>query len=239
MKKIKKTIYVLNINNYGPALTKLTYPFIEFYADKIGADVYTITERKFPDMPVTYEKLQIYELAKKHGNDWNIYIDSDTLVNPILPDVTQMIPKDTVMHWGEDSALIRWRYDEYFMRDGRNISSCNWFTVASDWCVDLWKPIDDLTLQEILENIQPTSLELELGITKEHLIDDYTLSRNIAKFGLKHQTIKKLREKFNIVDNFLYHTYEKSLKEKTESILNIIKEEELGWFLANKLKNVI
>jgi hypothetical protein len=238
MKQIKKTIYLLNIDNYGKELTKLTYPFIEFYAKKIGANVHKITERKFPNMPVTYEKLQIYELAREHDNDWNIYIDSDTLVNPISPDVTQMIPKDTVMHWGQDSALIRWKYDEYFMRDGRNISSCNWFTVASDWCIDLWKPIDDLTLPEILDNIQPTSLELELGITREHLIDDYTLSRNIAKFGLKHQTIKKLREKFNITDNFLYHTYEKSLKEKTNSIRDIINKEQLNWFLMNELKTI-
>ena len=73
---MKKTVYLLNIGDYEPEITSLTYPYISRYASKIGAAVHLITERKFPEWPITYEKLQIYELGRQHGNDWNIYIDS-------------------------------------------------------------------------------------------------------------------------------------------------------------------
>ena len=108
-------------NNYAPEITELTYPLIKHYAEKIGADFYTITERKFPNMPPVYEKMQIYDLGKKMENDWNIYIDSDALVHPDFFDVTNFIKKDTVVHNGADMANNRWRYDKYFIRDGRNI----------------------------------------------------------------------------------------------------------------------
>jgi hypothetical protein len=219
-KPIKKTIYVLNINNYAPEITKLTYPLIKQYARKIRADFHIISERKFPDFPIVYEKLQIYELGKKHENDWNVYIDSDALVHPDMPDVTELITKDTVMHNAVDFAPIRWRYDTNFKRDGRNIGTCNWFTVASDWCLDLWKPLDDMTQEEAIANIFPIHDEGTVGITPDHLIDDYTLSRNIAKFGLKMISFKEMLSKLGNPCDCLWHEY---LLNEQEKILNIKK----------------
>ena len=37
---------------------------------------------------------------------------------------------------------------------------------------DLWRPLDDLTLAEALDNIFPIQAELNSVITREHLIDD-------------------------------------------------------------------
>ena len=71
-------------------------------------------------------------------------------------DVTDYLHKNTICHNGRDMAGIRWKYDQYFRRDGRHVGSCNWFTVASDWCLDLWRPLDDLTLEEALANINIT-----------------------------------------------------------------------------------
>ena len=93
-KKCKKCIYLLDINDFAPQVKKVTMPLIERYADKIGANIHTITERKFPEWPVTYEKLQIHRLAAKHGNDWNIYFDLDTLIHPDTPDLTVLVPRD-------------------------------------------------------------------------------------------------------------------------------------------------
>ena len=56
---VKKTIYLLNIDDYAPELTALTYPHVEFYAGKIGAETYVIDTRKFPEWDLDYEKLQI------------------------------------------------------------------------------------------------------------------------------------------------------------------------------------
>ena len=104
---VKKTIYTLNIGDYAPEICALTYPLIQAYARKIGADFHVIRERKFPEWPIVYEKLQIYELGRKHGNDWNIFVDSDTLINPEMFDVTEHLHKDTVSIQDITSGLHR------------------------------------------------------------------------------------------------------------------------------------
>jgi hypothetical protein len=223
MNKIKKTIFTLNVDNYAPEICALTYPRIQKYAEKIGADFHIISERKYPDMPPVYEKLQIKELGKKMGNDWNIYIDSDALVHPETIDFTELINKDTVLHNGSDMASIRWTYDEYFKRDGRNIGSCNWLTIASDWCLDLWTPLD-IPFEEALKNIHPIVNELATGVNAEHLIDDYTLSRNIAKYGLKFKTIMDLTKEVGLEgSNFFWHQYTIPCDEKVVELRKIIK----------------
>ena len=61
---MKKTLYTLMVNGYSPRITKLTLPMIRFYAHKIGADFHIITERKFLEWPITYEKMQVHELSR-------------------------------------------------------------------------------------------------------------------------------------------------------------------------------
>lgn len=221
---MKKTIYLLNVNNYEPEISRITYPFIEFYAKKIGANIHRITKRKYPNFPVVYEKLQIYDIAKEEKSDWNIYIDSDTLVHPDFFDPTAFLTKDTVMHNAVDMANNRWVYDEYFLRDGRHIGSCDWFTIASDWCIDLWHPLENITLADAIANIIPVRGELVKSIHAEHLLDDYVLSRNIARYGLKVTTMFNILEKINQKDyNYLWHQYRLNTKEKVDNMMQTIK----------------
>lgn len=204
--KEKKAIWTLNINDFAPKITELTFPLMRKYAQKIGAEFNIITERKFPDFPVVYEKLQIHELGRDYS--WNIFFDADALIHPDLFDITNHLRKDTVLHNGRDMAGNRWRYDEYFLRDGRHWGSCNWFTIASDWCLDLWKPLDDLTLEQAVANITPVWQEQISGlIHPSHLIDDYTLSRNIAKFGLKADTLIEMKQRMNDNADYTFHLY--------------------------------
>jgi len=207
---MKKCIFTLNIGDFAPQVCELTYPLLRAYADKIGAEFYVIRERKFYGWPVVYEKFQIYELGQVMSNDWNIYIDSDALIHPDLPDVTLLLKKDTVLHHGCDFAPIRWKYDRFFLRDGRHIGSGNWFTIGSDWCIELWKPLDDLTFEEAVKRIRPTVQELNSGVIEpEHLIDDYTCSRNIAKYGLKFISLRQLFKDLNMewALGYFYHQY--------------------------------
>ncbi len=229
MKPIKKTIFVVNVDNYAPNITALTYPFIKMYAKKIGADFQIISERKFPDMPPVYEKMQIRELGK--DNDWNIYIDSDALVHPETPDFTEQLHKDTVAHFNNDVASLRFRYDEYFLRDGRNIGSGNWFTIASDWCLDLWHPTE-LSREEIVSRITPTQPEREHGIRADHLIDDFVLSRNIARFGLKFKKVKDIIKSMGLEEaGFFYHNYYLG----NQSKVDILKDTIIRWGLQDYL----
>jgi len=250
MKGIKKTLFTLNIGNYAPEITKITYPLLKYYAHKIGADFHIITERKFPEWPVTYEKLQIFELAQEMGNDWNIYIDSDAIIHPDTLDWTLFVNKDTMLHNGRDFANIRWRSNNYFRRDGRNWGSCNWFTIASDWCVDIWRPLD-ISLEEALDHIHPTNEELNGCTDRSHLIDDFALSYNIAKYGIKANTINQLQKDMNFGDSgFHFHLYNVSEDKKlngwdeldratgqTRHQEGIIELVERKWKIAEEVKN--
>lgn len=220
---MSKTVYVLNVGNYQPEITALTYPGIKRWAKKIGADFYIIDKRKFPDWDMDYEKLQIYELAKKRGDEWAIYIDSDALIHPDTPDFTELVPKDTVVHHGVDFAPFRWKYDKYFSRDGRHISSCNWFAMASDWCLDLWRPLDDLTPAQAVKNISVIQQEKAFGIPPAHLVSDYALSRNIARFGLRFNTLVQLKADFKLQNtDFFHHLYMVDEQDKLELIKQMI-----------------
>jgi len=221
---VSKVIYLLNVENYAPEITRITYPFIRYYAQKIGATVQIIDQRKFPGWPPVYEKLQIYELAQANKADWHLYIDSDTLIHPECVDFTDFLPRDTVAHNGADMAAVRWTYDEFFRRDGRNIGSCNWMTIASAWCLDLWRPLEDLTLDQALMRIRPVLSELNTIITAEHLIDDYVLSRNIARFGLKFTTLIDLLPSLGFAKDagFFWHQYTISVEEKVREMRKVI-----------------
>src|SRR5579872_7165637 len=218
---MKKTIFTLNVDGYSPEITELTYPLIKRYANKIGANFHIISERKFPKYPPVFEKMQIYNLAQEMKNDWNIYIDSDAIIHPDMFDVTEFLPKNTVCHNGTDMANNRWRYDRYFQRDGRHIGSCNWFTVASDWCVDLWHPLN-IPYEEALENIFPTQNEINTVITRDHLIDDYILSRNIARFGLKFKSVMQITNDLGDTGNYLWHQYTITNDEKVKDMRRIL-----------------
>lgn len=224
------TIYTLNIDGYEPQITGLTHPLMRGFCEKIGAEFYVIDSRKFPDWPVTYEKMQIYELARERKDDWAWFLDSDALVSPEMFDVTDHLKKDTVAHNASDMAGLRWSYDDYFRRDGRNFGSCNWCSIASDWCLDLWRPLDDLTLDQALANIHPRIGEKNSGFCDtRHLIDDYTLSRNIAKFGLKATTLAEMCLGLGWKDPrgagtnpHLWHHYQESNQQKVREMLAIL-----------------
>lgn len=221
---MNKVIYLLNLDHYLPEVTALTYPLIYRYAKKIDAHVHLITERKFPKWPLDYEKLQIFELSREFGADWNIYIDSDMAIHPDFFDITAHLHKDTVCHPGPDVASVRWRIDDYFRRDGRLIGTGSCFVVCSDWCLDLWRPLDDLTCEEALGNIFPLLIERKIPSDATHYITDYTLSRNIARFGLKFKTVRQVMgEKELQNNNWTWHHHLMSPTEKLRRLTVLLE----------------
>ena len=167
-----KKIYVVNINNYWPELMQHTLPNLKDYADKIGFEFELITERKFEGFPITYEKLQVYDLAK--DNEWSMLIDADTLIHPDSVDFTKTVPPDHIgLHTGYE-ASSRFVPDKYFYRDGRNRGVVTSFIVWHNMCHDIWNPLE---------------FEAEEAKTKTNrwwIIDEYCVSRNLAKYGIKY-----------------------------------------------------
>jgi|SRR6267378_4813014 len=219
----KKALWTLNINNYAPEITAVTYPYIKLYADKIGAEFRILDERRWPEAPATYEKLQIFTEGQNY--DWNIYIDSDALVHPDMFDVTTHIHPDTVLQYGNDLVGTRFKDNKYFRRDTRKISSCNWFTVASNDCLDLWHPLEDMTIQEALANTRPQLKEIKT-CADGHLIDDYVLSLNIAKYGLRYTTFHPSLLKHVGMESaqFLFHSHLLTREEKAYVLPRVMEE---------------
>ena len=229
MRGMKKTLYTCCMPDFPREITDITFPLMKLYADKIEADFYVIKERVItkdrPELSPTLEKFQIWDLCEKHENDWNIFMDADTLINPDMFDVTTLIDKTlTLSGYVNDFVPHRFRPDKYFMRDGRMLGKGNWFMVGSDWCLDLWHPLDDITYEEAFTNIFPVMVELNSVVTREHLIDDYIVSRNIARYGLKHGLLGELNQRFGRQEMLLGHQYMMRPEEKVVWMGKTLKE---------------
>lgn len=216
----RKTVFTLSIDNYAPEITALTFPLMRRYAERIGADFHVISERKYPTYPHPYEKLQIYQLAQEMDSERIIFFDADTLIHPELIDLTYYVPRDTVAHNARDMANLRFRYDKYFKRDGRDIGTCGWLIVASDWTLDLFHPLEDMTMEEAISQCSPTVNELNTGlIDSAHLLDDYVMSRNVARYGLKHMMLIDLWNRLGIPGaDFFYHVYDVPVEAKVKGM---------------------
>ena len=221
---MKKVLFTLDLGgNYNSKVTELTYPWIEHYARKIDAEFIKITERKFPKWQPTYEKLQMYDLCKQHPADWYYFIDQDAIIHPHFIDITNFINKDVVCHNANDFANVRFRYNEYFWRSGSNIGSCTWFIVFSDWCIDLVHPYEG-TPEECYSNIYPIIGEAVAGVTPPRLVEDYILSLNIARYGLKFETVNNIVKKLGFPQNdFLCHFYAIPEEEKVVKIKQVLE----------------
>ena len=80
-----------------------------------------------------------------------------------------------------------------------------------------------MNLEEALENIHPTHEERKLGI--EHFVDAYALSRNMAKFGLKFDTIENLLVELGMGDErFFWHGYNMTSEQKRLQMISVLKD---------------
>ena len=184
---MRKLIHVVNINDFFPELFALTYPTIRSYAERNGYMINMITERKFPNYPINYEKMQVYQDGK--DAEVNILCDADMLIHPEFPDVTEFLKRDSIAFNDNYNISVKYQVDKirYFMRDGRDVGIATNFVVSSDWTHDVWEPlplsqkdIEDLAKKE---NTDTGGAE---GRGWGHYADEFALSYNMAKYGLKY-----------------------------------------------------
>ena len=186
---MNKILHVLNINDFFPELFELTYPTIKAYADRTGFTINLITERKFPDYPINYEKMQVYKDGD--GADYNMLCDADMLIHPHFPDVATIVKPENVAF--NDNYNISHKYYadriKYFVRDGRDVGIATNFVVTSSLTHDLWEPLP-LTQEQISELAVPNDSEPdEWNRGWGHYADEFALSFNLAKYGMKYQGI--------------------------------------------------
>ena len=72
---MKKIIHCVYINDYFPELWEMCLPTIKQYAYRTQSELNIITERKYSEWHINYEKFQVYEDGK-HA-DCNFLIDAE------------------------------------------------------------------------------------------------------------------------------------------------------------------
>ena len=219
------------MDNWEPEITAQTFALMKFHARKIGADFKVIDQRKNPSAPMCYERFQIYDMVDDY--DWIIQLDADLLMHPDMPDVTEFISKDTILMSTWDWVTKRFKPDEYFRRDGRHISVPGFFTVTSNWHKDFWRLPEDLTVSEAISKCTPVLHEFAgRGLGDTHIVLDYIFSRNVARYGLRVESLQHLfkvcsqegRMPLNGIEEYIMHNSYLPLEHKRQHIKNVLRD---------------
>lgn len=175
---MKKAVHVVNIDNFFPELWDLTYPTIKAYADRIHADLNIISKRKYEGVHINFEKMQVYEDGKSY--DANFLVDADVLIHNKFPDFTTIVPNHHIgfNHNYHASTKFDVSNNIYFQRDGRDVG------IASNAVISYKSTHDIFELNSIETNDIPKICKVREGD-----IDEYNLSLNLAKYGLKYTGI--------------------------------------------------
>ena len=175
---MKKLIHCVYINNYFPELWEMCLPTIKNYAYQIGAELNIITKRKFPQWHINYEKFQVYEDGR--FADANFLVDADILIHPRFPDFSTITFPHHIAFNDNYNASTKFNIEDniYFKRDGRDVGIASNAVISFKSTHDVWTPLE----------ITPEEGRYITHI-REGDIDEFTLSQNMAKFGLKYTGI--------------------------------------------------
>ena len=168
---MKKGVFVVRVDDYLPGLCALTLPTIERYAKKIGASFTLIDQRRYPEYPPTYEKMQVYDLGR--GNDYNILFDCDLAFTEDMYDVTELVPQGSLGCWMVYPPSVTIKYDEYIKIEdpSETIPATNFLVVPGD-IHKVWEPFD-MSYEEASSRMK-----------RLFVIDEYCVGRNVKKYGV-------------------------------------------------------
>jgi hypothetical protein len=195
---MKKVLVTLDIN-YPKEITDITFPCMKQYAENIGAEFLVLKERKYPDLPITLEKFQLYDI----GADYIIFLDADALINPNSFDFSTL--KSDII------VIAEWLDGADFSPEsppGKNKirvhSAFLGFSKESKYLVEPHE-----TPLHYIPNI--------LNPNPEWQLDEYVMSLNLLKYGGNILTTK---EDFpgTIAHNGNYLTIEQKVKMLKENL---------------------
>ena len=208
---MKKRIFTLDVDGqYNEEIKALCIPYQALLAEKIGASYTILTRREFsnpsdPSKPAISDKFRLYKLAQEEDT-WTWFLDIDAMVHPDAIDFTSLISPDSVFMYGRDCSIQRFRNNVYFQRDQRWHGACTWNVICSHITADLWTP--PLDPAWCASQIRPTVFESHVK-TPPSLLDDYSLSLNIARFGLRYSSAADIEPLLKIPVQFqqYHHQY--------------------------------
>lgn len=198
----------LDENPKWQELAHLTLPAIKEYANKCDADLILLTKRAFdPAAPIYLEKFQTLN-AWKNGYQWALTVDLDACINwRDMPVVWSAISKSVVFNFGRDFAPVRFRFPgehaRYYERcssGSKGFGCCTWFVAASELTgPDLWEfPTywpDFISNHSKYVNLSQTEYNCGLAEKGQCLLDDYSLSVSVHKYGLDICSMRDIIQK--------------------------------------------
>jgi lipopolysaccharide biosynthesis glycosyltransferase len=95
----RHAIVTLCIGETAAKCAAISHPAIQAYAVRIGADFHVITERRWPDLHIHFEKFQMYDLVM--GYERTLYLDSDVIVAPDAPNIFDVAPEGQLAFMNE------------------------------------------------------------------------------------------------------------------------------------------
>jgi hypothetical protein len=225
---MKTVVCTLNIGNFEPEITAITYPRFKALCHKWGAEFFEINEPKYNYPSITMEKFQVVDIWEQTKADYVWFFDADTLVSTDNPPWHELIGRDIVLFNGLDFSPLRWKLDKYALRcrEWRR-SACTWCVGSSSWNIpDLWQ-LPTEPWDELMANIFPLKAETDFYTEHEHkncLIDDFLLTRNMNKFNLKAMTIIDIAKEFGMGNHFFHHQYLNDSADKLAGIKEAMKK---------------
>lgn len=100
-----KAVVTMGDENFRP-LTDLTFPLMETYAAKIGADFHIMKGREYPHVNICYEKFRMRELLERYRRI--LYLDGDVLVRPRAKNVFESVPVGHFSAMNEHDHIAYW-----------------------------------------------------------------------------------------------------------------------------------
>lgn len=214
MNRYTKCVHVVAFPDYRPKMCEVTLPNLRAYARRIGADFNLINKSRFAGFPPNFERLQVWWDGA--GYDFNLNIDADTLLHAEAEDPTEWFPLDHFGSlWGMDAEYYFNIQDKYFIRDGRNQAISDNFTVSTLLSHDVWEPP---TLDWNFDLMRSRCLR------DPRQVSEYWLSRNLAKYGIKHTGAMKDHSK---VFGLMATTHKGQLSD--EDCADIMRKQLASW----------
>lgn len=101
---MKIKVFTLAIDDYFPELCELTLRTQRAFARQIGAEFEVLTERKLTKgkedwLPVTYEKMQLWERFVTDDIDVAILLDADLILTPALANPIGFMKANSIGNW--------------------------------------------------------------------------------------------------------------------------------------------
>lgn len=104
---MKRAIVSAAFGTMHVKMASISYPPMERYAKKVGADFKPIYMRKFPERNPHLEKFQIRDILQKY--DQVLWLDCDVLVSKVAPSIFEIVPPDhfAAMDEGKHGTRIK------------------------------------------------------------------------------------------------------------------------------------